>query len=238
MGNLIFNFIENHVSEMIFFFFKIGESMLEPSVRLYLYEGVCLSILKSANGTDQCTTQEIAQDFENVQIYVQDEASKYLVIYKILMNAPALFLGFFCGSWSDIIGRRIPVLLALIATSTAVFLYAMSTWIEIEGAPAIPLVLFGALIRGGVGRSAVITMALYSLVCDHSNQQNRTKKIGRLLSMSYFGYFLGSLIVAKLLEFYGFSFIFLFVFIVDLFSIFIAVYFMEKDMKVKINTFF
>lgn len=34
MGGLI----GTHVSETVFFLFKIGESMLEPSVRLYLYE--------------------------------------------------------------------------------------------------------------------------------------------------------------------------------------------------------
>ena len=240
MKRVLTNIIDENIPELVFFLFKVGESMLEPSVRLYLYEGVCLSLMKSANETEQCTAQKMAQDSMRLQSHIQDEASKYLVIYKVLMNAPALFLGFFCGSWSDKIGRKIPILLSLVATATAVLFYAVSMWVEMagQGVPAIPLVLVGALIRGGVGRSAVITMALYSLVCDQTNRQNRTKKIGRLLSMSYFGYFLGSLAAAGLLESYGFDLIFVIVLAVDILSIIVVIFFMDKDIRVRNNNYF
>jgi len=36
-------------AELIFFLFKIGEALLEPSVRLYITEGVCLQMLTFHN---------------------------------------------------------------------------------------------------------------------------------------------------------------------------------------------
>lgn len=45
-------------------------------------------------------------------------------------------------------------------------------------------------------------------MCDVAPRAQRTKKIGRLLSMNYFGFFVGSMTAGGLLEFHGFYVIF------------------------------
>lgn len=221
---LAHQFILDHVAEIVFFLFKIGESMLEPTVRLYLYQGVCLRYY--GNDTS-CSNLSSYPERENL---IQVAAANYIIAYKFLMNFPAIVLGFFCGAWSDAIGRKIPVLLTLVASVLAgiLYLFSMATS-ETEG-PIIALVLLGAAVRGGFGRSAVITMALYSYVCDQSVCEKRTQNIGRLLSMNYFGYFVGSLGAGAILEISGFDVIFILVTIINVICIVIVIVFMKaKD---------
>ena len=213
--------VEDHVAEVIFFLFKIGESMLEPSVRLYIYQGVCLA---NYSTDDSCYNLSAYPDREAA---VQRQAADYLIVYKFLINFPAIVLGFFCGAWSDTIGRKIPVLLTLVGSLLAVVLYIVSTMVGDGTTEFVPLVLVAAAIRGGFGKSAVLTMALYSYVCDGSSHEDRTKNIGRLLSMNYFGYFVGSLTAGGLLEVYGFDVIFGGVLVVDALCIVVAVVYMK-----------
>jgi hypothetical protein len=97
---------------------------------------------------------------------VQQEAADYMIAHRVLLNFPAIIVGLFCGAWSDVIGRRVPVFLTLAATLVAVIMYLFSL---LPSGPtgqrsALALVLTGAAVRGGVGKSAVITMALYRFV--------------------------------------------------------------------------
>lgn len=215
-------FILDHVAEIVFFLFKIGESMLEPTVRLYLYQGVCLRYY--GNDTSCSNLSSYPEREDRIQV----AAANYIIAYKFLMNFPAIVLGFFCGAWSDAIGRKIPVLLTLMASVLAgiLYLFSMATS-ETEG-PIITLVLLGAAVRGGFGRSAVITMALYSYVCDQSVCDKRTQNIGRLLSMNYFGYFVGSLGAGAILEICGFDVIFILVTIINVICIAIVIVFMKS----------
>lgn len=215
-------FILDHVAEIVFFLFKIGESMLEPTVRLYLYQGVCLRYYGNDTSCSNLSSYPEREDL------IQVAASNYIIAYKFLMNFPAIVLGFFCGAWSDAIGRKIPVLLTLMASVLAgiLYLFSMATS-ETEG-PIIALVLLGAAVRGGFGRSAVITMALYSYVCDQSVCEKRTQNIGRLLSMNYFGYFFGSLGAGAILELYGFDVVFILVTIINIICIAIVIVFMKS----------
>ena len=232
MTSSVLKFLHDHVAEVVFFTFKVGESMLEPSVRLYLYQGVCLRIYSWKEDPSCLYNLSSYPDREDV---VQREAANYMIAYKFLINFPAIILGFFCGAWSDVIGRKIPVLLSLVASVIAVLLYALSMFVDSEGVPVIPLVLVGAAIRGGFGRSAVLTMALYSYVCDRSTKETRTKKIGRLMSMNYFGYFVGSLTAGGMLEIYGFDIIFCIVTILDAVCIVIVIVFMDSKDEDEVN---
>jgi len=213
--------VPDHIAEIVFFLFKIGESMLEPSIRLYLYQGVCMSMYSNDS---TCYNLTLLPDHED---NVQRAAANYMIAYKVLMNFPAIVLGFFCGAWSDIVGRKVPVLLTLGATILAVIMCLLSMTSGVDQAPYIPLVLLGAAIRGGFGKSAVITMALYSYTCDRSPKEKRTQKIGKLLSMNYFGYFIGSLSAGALLEVYGFGTIFSSVFVLNVVCIVLVLMFME-----------
>ena len=172
---------ERHAGEFIFFLFKIADSMLEPTLRLYIYD--------LTGGSMPAVADEEA---------VQTAASMYLMTYKIAVNLPAIVLGLFCGAWSDRVGRKLPVMLCCLGTIIACLLYLGS--MMTSSRLAVPLVLLGAFLRGCFGKSAVVTMALHSYIADVTSESERTPSLGRLLAMNYFGYCVGSLLGGALLE--------------------------------------
>ena len=72
----------------------------------------------------------------------------------------------------------------------------------------LPLVLIGGAIRGCFGKSAIVTMSLHSYVSDISTKDDRTQRIGGLIAMNFFGYFVGSLLSGAMLDYSGFNLVF------------------------------
>ena len=168
------------------------------------------------------------QDNPDVEDAIQQDSAKYIMAYKILLNLPAVILGLFCGAWSDRIGRKMPVMLPCVGTIFATLLY-MSSMIS-RSDMVLSLVLAGAALRGAFGKSAVVTMALHSYISDISSRNNRTERLGRLLSMNFFGYFVGSLITGALLENYGFDIIFCIVVFINAGCVLVTVFFMQESL--------
>ena len=192
----------SYAAEMIFFIFKVAESMLEPSTRLYIYEAVCLQEVDSRH---RCKYLEQYPEYEHL---VQSTAAKYLMFYKILLNIPAVLLVLLCGAWSDKSGRKLPVMLTCFGGMVSVMMYMLSSRLGVGKGPFLPMVLLGAGIRGFCGRSAVMTMACHSYVADISNTENRTRKLAHLAAMSHFGYLTGCTIAGSLLDTSGFVTVF------------------------------
>ena len=209
------------VAEIVFFFFKIAESMLDPTVRLYIYEVVCR--MEYSNDT---TCYNLPENPDR-ETHVQELSANYIILYKVLLNLPAILLGLFCGAWSDVVGRKLPVIITAMGTILAVLLYMSSLLVVITS--ALVLVFVGATIRGGFGKSAVMTMALHSYVSDISTKEDRTKKLGKLLAMNFFGYFVGSLLAGALFEVSHFDVVFSCVIGFNAICIVITIVFMRES---------
>jgi len=231
-------FIGEFAAEITFFLFKIAESMLEPTVRLFIYEAVCLNEfpphghhnwlyrrhhgdLATASGGHDSTCAHLHHHPDR-ELIVQHVAAHYMMYYKLLLNFPAMLLVLFCGAWSDRAGRKLPIILTCFGTTTAVVLYMLSIYVGglLGGGnghglvghgtvPFLPLLLIGAAVRGSFGRSAVMTMAVHSYVSDHSARDRRTQKLSNLVAMSHFGYLVGSVSAGLMLDRYGFMNVFL-----------------------------
>lgn len=218
-------FIVTYIAETIFFFFKIGESMLEPSMRLLIYQAVCQ--MEHTNNSRVCSDMEL-EGADELEDSVQRTSAKYIMIYKMILNLPSIFLGLFCGAWSDRIGRKLPIMLSSFGTIIAVIFYMLSIMFG-EGKTFMPLIFIGASIRGAFGKSAITTMALHSYVTDTSGKDERTKNLGRLLAMSFFGYFAGSLLAGALLDVSSFDVVFCTVVFVNCLCVIITVLFMKES---------
>jgi len=174
------------VVEFLFFFYKTGESMLDATTRPYIVRAVC-----------QETFPDNASICQNIDMFPEKEdevqlmAANYLMYYRLLMTIPAVFLGLFCGAYSDKYGRKIPMMMPSIGSVFAVLLYMLSIMCEEY---RIPLILVGSALQGMFGKSSVITMAVNSYVSDTSEVEDRTKKLGKLLAMNFLGLFAGSLL--------------------------------------------
>ncbi len=187
--------------EIVFFFFKVADAMLEPSVRLFVYDKACEMVIYP--NVSRCDHKDDIASDDAIQLV----ASEYLTAYKVLLNAPAILLGCFCGAWSDRVGRKLPILVSCVGTILAI-LVLLCSMIADNPRTTLLLTLVGAGIRGAFGRSAVVTMALHSYVTDLTTNEARTRVLGRLLGMNYFGYFVGSILGGGLLDVVDFDIVF------------------------------
>jgi len=151
-------------AEVVFFLFKIGEALLEPSVRLYITEGVCRQMLAFHNESLVKCSQ--LSDHPDVENDVQSTAAVYLMYYKLVINLPAVLLLLFCGAWSDRVGRKLPVILSSFGTVIAVIFFMVSR-VTVTWRLLLSLVFIGAAVRGAFGKSTLMTMGLYRS-CLHS----------------------------------------------------------------------
>ena len=203
-----------YAGEILFFLFKVADSILEPTLRLYIF----------------FLAGEIYGE-EGIKS-VQTNAAVYLMVYKFAVNLPAIVLGLFCGAWSDKVGRKLPVMFCCFGTILACLFY-MSSMMTSPWA-GVWLVMAGALLRGSFGKSAVITMALHSYIADVTSLKQRTQGLGRLLGMNYLGYCVGSVVAGLLLEngLYKYSGSFCVAILLSTCCVFIAILCMAESLPV------
>jgi len=111
-------------AEVVFLLFKVGEALLEPSVRLYITEGVCRQMFTFHN--ESSTKCSHLSEYPDQEDDVQSTAASYLMYYKLIINLPAVLLLLFCGAWSDRVGRKLPVILSAFGTVIAVIFFMIS----------------------------------------------------------------------------------------------------------------
>ncbi|KAI8749365.1 proton-coupled folate transporter [Biomphalaria glabrata] len=196
------------LAEIVFFLYKTGEAMLDAIIRPFVISAVCKDLTRDMvivshawtprqvlfmNGTlDPC---EYLQELPGLEGPVQTRAATFLMFYRILVNIPAVVLGLFCGAWSDRTGRKLPMMIPSIGSTLAVLLYMLGIVLEEH---TLMIIMFGALIQGILGKSSVITMAVNSYISDTTFHEDRTRKLGKLLAMNFFGLFVGSLLAGGL----------------------------------------
>ncbi|KAL8610821.1 hypothetical protein ACOMHN_056676 [Nucella lapillus] len=133
---------------------------------------------------------------------LQRQAAGIVVAHRLLTSVPAIVLGLFCGAWSDTRGRKLPAMVPSAGSCLAVVLYLFSMQAHDT---KVAFLLAGASIQGIFGKSQLILMALNSYVLDTCDNEDRTKRLGRLLGSTFLGIFLGSFLSSILQEMYGLS---------------------------------
>lgn len=202
MSSSVFNLL---VVNIIFFVYKIGESMLDTTTKPYLVSAVCYELIsyKAHGNQTMCTDFEATPEFED---HMQRLSGNYLIYHRLLLNIPAIPLALLCGSYSDRYGRKIPIFLPSLGSVFAVMFYILSDLVPMY---RISLIYCGLALQGLFGKSSVITMAVNSIVCDLSNSYNRTKNMGILLSVNFIGVCIGSLLSGLVQDVFDLSITFL-----------------------------
>ena len=99
--------------------------------------------------------------------------------------------------YSDKFGRKLPMVLSSIGSLLGVLVYMVSILIlNIE--LRLPLILIGSALNGIAGKSSVFNMAINSYISDKTQSETRTKTLGKVLTMGFFGYCAGSLLAGLL----------------------------------------
>lgn len=106
--------------EIITLLYHVVYAMVEPSVKVHIYETLC----SVDNVTTDCSS--MANDDE-YSILVEDTVQKYaansLVYMKLMRSLPAFLVIVFCGAWSDNIGRKVRQILNTIPVCAFMFMF-------------------------------------------------------------------------------------------------------------------
>ena len=230
---------------IIFFLYKIGQSVFSPTTKLYLYSSICsdqfgtepfhyptvtekqiVTTVTKSNVTTPLAAAppwlmdspgaaltspilvtnppEPVQNFTSCQQLTGDqeddlqmEAADYIMAMKILQDVPAFVLGMFCGGWSDRVGRRLPMMLPCFGGIIVTLIFV---FIQLSGGIAVPGILFGVALNSFTGRNTLVSMAVQAYITDHSTEKERTRQLGNILAMNFFGLFGGSFLMALLAD--------------------------------------
>jgi len=187
--------------DIILLIFRASNAMLEPSVVMYIYLGVCHTMYTTDLMCDNLS------EYPDEQDAVQRKATKFLTWYRFLSDLPVLGLTLFVGSWSDKVGRKLVMILPCLGTVLTVMLYLIST-LFIKQGYFLAMVLCGAIMRGLFGGNVIMMMAVQSCISDMTSVSNRTWRFSVLYAMNYVGNVVGYIIMGVLLQVYSFAHVF------------------------------
>ena len=193
----IFESLQRYGAEIIFLLFKTHEMMLDPVAREYLYQISGQEIFGESDGYHQNATHFVNRDADT-----ERKAVLYTVIYRHVNSIPSIVLGLMVGSWSDRIGRKLPLVIGCIgmALGSLCFVISTSSWL-----PTITLFFLACSIRGLFCTASLTRTAIYSYVADTTPNTERTTRMSTLLAVNFVGLFLGSFLAGVILEIGDFS---------------------------------
>lgn len=160
---------------------------------------------------------------------MQKQAVPFIIGYRVLLNLPAMFICLILGNWSDLNGRKGPMVIPIVGACLACGLFGASL---ISGYPPIPFqmawLLTGAFLYGLCGKSNALGMGAHSYITDCSSEAERTTRISRLLGTNFFGLCLGSMLVTLFYFVSSYGWVLLFVVAFNI-GILVILVFVVKD---------
>ncbi|VDQ07860.1 unnamed protein product, partial [Trichobilharzia regenti] len=163
-----------------------------------------------------------------IDIEIQYLSGLYLLVYRLLLNIPAVISCLFYGSYAQKIGHKYIMLIPCLGSISACFFFIISLSSDLKLIPdSIVLTLIGATFYGVCGKSSAVTMGVNSYISENSVTQKRTRMLARLLGMNFLGLSLGTLFLGVFYQFSNYFDLLIFVIVGDLFAvllIFLATY--------------
>ncbi|CAH8855988.1 unnamed protein product [Trichobilharzia szidati] len=169
-----------------------------------------------------------------IDIEIQYLSGLYLLVYRFLLNIPAVISCLFYGSYAHKIGHKYIMLIPCLGSISACFFFIISLSSKLKFIPdSIILTLIGATFYGVCGKSSAVTMGVNSYISENSVTQKRTRMLARLLGVNFLGLSLGTLFLGVFYQFSNYFDLLIFVIVGDLFAIlliFLATY-LKNDEK-------
>lgn len=183
--------------EPIVFVYMFASFLSYPTFQQLIYSSVC-------SMTPNCSTVVTARvtgtnnngsSYDNasnpVENAVRSEVSRWILYSNLAMSIPAILAALFYGSLSDLLGRKLFIVLPAFGGMLNTFLIIVVSYTVPD---KMYLFLIGFFILGLTGGYTALNFAVYSYVADISTTDHRTAKLSILESMTYFGATISSFI--------------------------------------------
>lgn len=183
--------------EPVLFLYMFATFLCYSSLQLFLKQIICTRTpnCTALNQLDVniTTSSSVAvpnlsscgEELDDIEQQVQSEASHWLLYINIASGVPSVLVSLVYGGLSDRLGRKLFIVLPVIGTAFNALVILLLTYFS--GVLPLAFLLVGALVAGSLGNFSVENFAVYSYVSDISTKTCRTKRMGILESMTYFG---------------------------------------------------
>ncbi|XP_066295981.1 proton-coupled folate transporter-like [Branchiostoma lanceolatum] len=187
--------------EPVLLMYMTATLMMTPVLQQTIYYKLCYQF----HNASICDNLE---DNKHVEYEIQEQAAQWYLYITVCISAPAIFISFFVGPWSDRVGRRLPMCLPPVGG----LLYALSFLVQSldQFLLTIPVewTLIGALAQGFLGGYTVIILTTYSYLADVTTEENRTRRMSILTAMLTISGTIGLGIGGVLVDNFGFFVVF------------------------------
>ncbi|XP_037079425.1 proton-coupled folate transporter-like [Pollicipes pollicipes] len=178
--------------EPVLFLFMVGSYMQYTALQSLIYAKVCQERYSSY----VCDTLDLAEH-KPQEDEVQDQSSYWMLLSNVALAVPSVISGIYIGTWSDVFGRKVPLLLPPLGQilSALVFM-VMSAY---RAAP-VDLVILASGVAGALGGFAGMILVVMSYLSAVTATGARTARVGVLEAMSLLGGFIGPFVGSLVFE--------------------------------------
>eukprot|EP00730_Choanoeca_flexa_P007613 TRINITY_DN12358_c1_g3_i20.p1 TRINITY_DN12358_c1_g3~~TRINITY_DN12358_c1_g3_i20.p1 ORF type:complete len:280 (+),score=35.91 TRINITY_DN12358_c1_g3_i20:128-967(+) len=181
--------------ELIMFLFLLAFVIQSPAFVSFLQQRICEEMYPNAgDDSHECNSGKVTS-----------RASEWSLYLQLVQVVPAVFVSTAMGAFSDKIGRKPCLVLALAGT----FAYQASVVVVILADLNFRWIFVGEAVAGLCGSQALAFMALFASLVDSIAIEDRTMRIGIMEGCVYLGLVLGYLLSGTLTERFGYTTVFI-----------------------------
>ncbi|XP_037079420.1 proton-coupled folate transporter-like [Pollicipes pollicipes] len=168
--------------EPVLFLFMVGSYMQYTALQSLIYAKVCQERYSSY----VCDTLDLAEH-KPQEDEVQDQSSYWMLLSNVALAVPSVISGIYIGTWSDVFGRKVPLLLPPLGQILSAL------------AP-VDLVILASGVAGALGGFAGMILVVMSYLSAVTATGARTARVGVLEAMSLLGGFIGPFVGSLVFE--------------------------------------
>ncbi|XP_069994532.1 proton-coupled folate transporter isoform X2 [Penaeus vannamei] len=163
---------------------------------------------------------------EERNVLVQREFSVFTFYNSIIMSVIPLIFVLFMGAWSDIYGRKIPLLITLTAHVLHAGGYLLSNW---QTSWPVEVIYFVTLLEALGGANVGLLSTTISYISDICPEKTRTSRVSTANSLWYLGGPVGTLVGALVIKYGGYNLALLLVLLAYLSAVLYVVFVIKES---------
>ncbi|GAV04910.1 hypothetical protein RvY_15112 [Ramazzottius varieornatus] len=176
LENAVNRLPELHVSPKFYAVFRLAPitimvalcfGMFNTFQRELIKRQVCETLLNSTSTID-CNRFNDSQH-KDLGDQIKSQTARYQLYIDIIASVPPIFLAPFVGSWSDIFGRKLPMVIPLLGMGAAAVYVSVLANFKFHP----DLILLQPVVPALTGGFGILLMAMYSFVGDYSTDKTR-----------------------------------------------------------------
>ncbi|KAH9519662.1 hypothetical protein Btru_003271 [Bulinus truncatus] len=198
--------LANITVEPVLFLYMFSSFLYYPTLQALVFHKVCLHSYNSTFCESLEYNKTFKDDHKNENDDVTSETSYWILKINLSLTLPSFFMViFFLGSFGDVSGRKLPVILPCIGAFAA---YLSGLLNAVYESASLYYILIGPLLNGLSGGYIACLMAVYSYIGHIASNDTKLIRMGIVEAMVYVAGTIGVFVSGIMIDNQGYIFTF------------------------------